>query len=685
MSTDGVITTATQVTTRQSTDDLCINAIRTLSIDAVEKANSGHPGLPMGAAPMAYALWTRHMRHNPADPRWPGRDRFILSAGHGSMLLYSLLHLCGYGLSLDELKNFRQLGSLTPGHPEYGLTAGVEATTGPLGQGFAMGVGMAVAAESLAARFNRPGFDVVPSTIYAIVSDGDLMEGVAAEAASLAGHLGLGRLVYLYDDNLVSLDGPTDLSFSDQTLQRFDAYGWHTQRVEDGNDLEAIGRAIEAAKAETARPSIIAVRTHIGYGSPNRQDSSESHGKPLSQGNPIGKEEVRLTKRFYGWPEEPDFLVPEEVRAHFARVRQHGQQAQGEWDVLLRRYAEQYPQEAAEYRAALEGTLPDGWERAVPKFGAADAQATRQAFGKVMNAVAAVAPTLLGGSADLSGSNDTTIKGSPAFSRKERAGRNLYYGVREHAMGAAMNGIALFGGSRPFAGTFLTFSDYMRGAVRLSALQELPVIYVWTHDSIGLGEDGPTHQPVEHLSSLRAVPGLVVFRPADANETAGAWVAALRHTHGPSALILSRQKLPVLTPADGAAENVSRGGYILSDADGGRPDVILLGTGSELQLAVEAGKRLAAEGRRVRVVSLPSFELFKAQSKEYRESVLPASCRRRLAVEAAAGQSWWQFVGLDGDVISLERFGASAPAEKLYPHFGFTADAVAERARALLG
>lgn len=681
---DGVVTTATQTPTRQSTDDLCINTIRTLSIDGVEKANSGHPGLPMGAAPMAYVLWTRYMRHNPGDPKWAGRDRFVLSAGHGSMLLYSMLHLCGYDLSLDELKNFRQLGSKTPGHPEYGLTPGVEATTGPLGQGFAMGVGMAIAAESLAARFNRPGFDLVPSTIYALVSDGDLMEGVASEAASLAGHLGLGRLVYLYDDNLISLDGPTDLSFSDESLKRFDAYGWHTQRVADGNDLAALGRAIEAAKAEKGRPSIIAVRTHIGYGSPHRQDSSEAHGKPLSQGNPIGKEEVRLTKQFYGWPEEPDFLVPDEARAHFAGVRERGQKAQAEWEALLGRYSELYPKEAAEYRAATAGRLPDGWEQALPKFGPADAQATRQAFGKAMNAVAAIAPTVLGGSADLSGSNDTTIKGSPAFSRQERGGRNLYYGVREHAMGAAMNGIALFGGARPFGGTFLTFSDYMRGAVRLSALQDLPVIYVWTHDSIGLGEDGPTHQPVEHLSSLRAIPNLRVFRPADANETAGAWAAALRHTHGPSALILSRQKLPVLTPAESAIDNVARGGYVLADAEGGRPDLILLGTGSELQLAVEAGKRLSAEGRRVRVVSMPSFELFKAQPKEYRESVLSASCRRRLAVEAAAGQSWWQFVGLDGDVVSLEQFGASAPMEKLYPHFGFTVDAVAERARALL-
>lgn len=675
--------TATQAVAQQALDELCINTIRTLSIDAVEKANCGHPGLPMGAAPMAYALWTRHLRHNPTNPGWFGRDRFILSAGHGSMLLYSLLHLTGYELSLEELKNFRQWGSLTPGHPEHGLTPGVEATTGPLGQGFAMGVGMAIAAEHLAARFNRPGFNLVPSTIYALVSDGDLMEGVAAEAASLAGHLGLGRLVYLYDDNLISLDGPTDLSFSDRTVARFDAYGWHTQRVEDGNDVAAVSRAIEAARAETARPSLIAVRTHIGYGSPNRHDSAEAHGKPLSQGNPIGREEVVLTKRAYGWPAEPDFLVPAEALAHFRQAVAAGRREQAEWEETLARYAAQYPAEAAEFQAAVVGGLPQGWEKAVPAFGPADAQATRAAFGKVMNAVAAVAPSILGGSADLSGSNDTTIKGSAPFSKTERAGRNMYYGVREHAMGSAMNGMALFGGVRPFGGTFLTFSDYMRGAVRLAALQELPVIYVWTHDSIGLGEDGPTHQPIEHLSSLRAMPNLLVLRPADANETAGAFAAALRHTHGPVALILSRQKLPVLTPAEGAVERVERGAYTLVDAEGGAPDLILLGTGSELQLAVEAARRLAAGGTRVRVVSAPSLELFNAQPKEYRDSVLPPACRRRLAVEAGATQSWWRLVGLDGDVLGLDRFGASAPAERLAVEFGFTVDEVVRRARAL--
>ncbi len=668
--------TATQA--ESGIDELCINTIRTLSMDAVQQADSGHPGMPMGAAAMAYVLWMRFLRHNPADPSWPGRDRFVLSAGHGSMLLYSLLHLTGYDLPLEELKNFRQWGSRTPGHPEHGHTPGVEATTGPLGQGFATGVGMAIAAEALAARFNRPGFDLVPSTIYAIVSDGDLMEGVAAEAASLAGHLGLGRLVYLYDDNLISLDGPTDLSYGEDVAQRFAAYGWHTQRVADGNDLRALEAAIAAARQERDRPSLIAVRTHIGYGSPHFQDTSTAHGKAL------GAEEVRLTKRFYGWPEDREFYVPAEAQARFREALEVGARRQAEWDAVLRRYAEAHPQLAEEYRAALGGKLPPDWAQALPRFGPGDAQATRSAFGKAMNAVAAIDPGLLGGSADLSGSNDTTIKGSTAFSAADRAGRNLYYGVREHAMGAAMNGMALFGGVRPFGGTFLTFSDYMRGAVRLAALQGLPVIYVWTHDSIGLGEDGPTHQPVEHLSALRAMPNLVVLRPGDANETAGAWAAALRHRSGPVALILSRQKLPVLTPAgEEALGNVARGAYILSEAEGGAPDLILLGTGSELQLVVEAGRRLAAAGRRVRVVSVPSCELFKAQAKEYRESVLPPACRRRLAVEAGAGQSWWQFVGLDGDVLSLEHFGASAPAERLAAEFGFTVDGVVARARAL--
>ena len=643
----------------------------------MEKANSGHPGMPMGAAAMAYALWTRHLRHNPADPAWFGRDRFVLSAGHGSMLLYAMLYLTGYNLSLEDLKQFRQFESRTPGHPEHGLTPGVEATTGPLGQGFGNGVGMAIAAEHLAARFNRPGFDIVPSTIYAIVSDGDLMEGVASEAASLAGHLRLGRLVYLYDDNSISLDGPTDLSFNEDVLERFAGYGWHTQRVEDGNDVEALDRAIAAAQAERERPSLIAVRTHIGFGSPNRHDSSEAHGKAL------GPEETRLTKQAYGWPESPDFIVPEAALQHFRRALPRGGELQRDWESVLQRYTATHPEAAAEFQQAVAGTLPAGWEAGVPAFGTQDAQATRSAFGKVLNSVAGRLPTLLGGSADLSGSNDTTIKGSPPFSAADRQGRNMYYGVREHAMGAAMNGIALFGGLRPFGGTFLTFSDYMRGSVRLAALQGLPVTYVWTHDSIGLGEDGPTHQPVEHLSALRAMPNLAVLRPADANETAGAFVQAMRRTTGPTALILSRQKLPVLTPADGSAERVGRGAYTLLDCEGA-PEVILMGTGSELQLAVEVGRRLQAAGRRARVVSVPCVELFKSQPKEYRDAVLPGSCRRRLAVEAGVGQSWWEFVGLDGDVVSLEHFGASAPAEKLFEAFGFTVDAVERRALALL-
>jgi transketolase len=665
------------VGTQAQLDDLCVNTIRTLSIDAVEKANSGHPGLPMGAAPMAYVLWTRVLRHSPTNPAWPGRDRFVLSAGHGSMLLYSLLHLTGYDLPLKELQAFRQWGSRTPGHPEHGLTPGVEATTGPLGQGFGNAVGMAMAAEHLAARFNRPGFDVVPSAIYVLASDGDLMEGVAAEAASLAGHLRLGRLVVLYDDNHVSLDGPTDLSFSENVLQRFDAYGWHTARVEDGNDLPAIEAALRHARTDP-RPSLIAVRTHIGYGSPNKQDTSKAHGSPL------GAEEVRLTKRAYGWPESAEFLVPEEALAHFRQAVSRGQALEQAYAEEMRRYAAAYPQEAQELRAAWSGELPAGWEQALPTFGPADAAATRAHFGKVLNAVAPVVKTLLGGAADLSSSNETTIKGSAPFSATQRGGRNVYYGVREHAMGAAMNGMALFGGIRPFGGTFLTFSDYMRGSIRLAALQELPVLYVFTHDSIGLGEDGPTHQPVEHLAALRAMPGLVVLRPADGNETAGAVATALRRTHGPTALVLSRQKLPALTPAAGAAERVAQGAYVLLDAPGGRPDLILLASGSELQLAVAAQRALAAEGVAARAVSVPSMELFKAQPKEYRDAVLPPACRRRLAVEAAAAQPWWEFVGLDGDVVSLERFGASAPAEELFRAFGFTGDAVLARARALL-
>lgn len=665
---DGIMATG-------SIDTLSINTIRTLSMDAVQKANSGHPGLPMGAAPMAYVLWTRFLRHNPGDPRWPGRDRFVLSAGHGSMLLYSMLHLCGY-LPLDELKHFRQLHSLTPGHPEYGLTPGVEATTGPLGQGFAMGVGMAMAAEHLSAQYNRPGFDLFPMHIYGLVSDGDIMEGISAEAASLAGHLGLGRLVYLYDDNHISLDGPTDLSFGEDVLQRFAAYGWHTQRVEDGNDLEALAKAIEAARSESALPSIIAVRTHIGYGSPHLQDTSKAHGSPL------GPEEVRLTKRFYGWPEDAEFLVPPEVSEHFAALRPTGAKRQAEWEETLRRYAERYPQEASELRRVLAGELPTDWAKHLPTFGPADAQATRAASGKVLGALGPVLPELFGGSADLSGSNDTTLKDAGIFARGDRAGRNIYYGVREHAMGAAMNGIALFGGLRPYGGTFMTFSDYMRGSIRLAALQGLGVVYVFTHDSIGLGEDGPTHQPIEHLAALRAIPNLIVIRPADGNEVAAAWTVALGHTDGPTALVLSRQKLPVVSTPEGAA--VRHGAYILREAAGGPPELILMGSGSEVGLIVAAAEQLSAAGRQVRVVSVPSMELFRAQPREYRESVLPRDCRHRLAVEAGVPMPWWEFVGSDGDILGLDHFGASAPAEALFREFGFTVENVVARASALL-
>ncbi len=659
--------------TNGSIDQLSITTIRTLSIDGVERATCGHPGLPMGAAPMAYVLWTRFLRHNPQNPKWPGRDRFVLSAGHGSMLLYSLLHLYGY-ISLDDLKRFRQLHSRTPGHPEYGLTPGVEATTGPLGQGFANGVGMAIAAEQLAAHFNRTGFNLVPSTIYALVSDGDIMEGIASEAASLAGHLRLGRLVYLYDDNGISLDGPTELSFNEDVLARFAAYGWHTQRVEDGNDLAAIEAAIRAAR-EDERPSLIGVRTHIGYGSPHFQDSSAAHGKAL------GAEEVRLTKRAYGWPEDAEFLVPDEVQAHFRELAARGPVWEQQWEETLQGYGQVYPKEAAELTRRLRGDLPAAWDEVLPVFGPTDAQATRSASGKVINALAPRLPELLGGSADLSGSNDTNITGASVFSAKDRTGRNVYYGVREHGMGGAMNGISLFGALRPFGGTFLTFSDYMRGSIRLAALEGQGVVYIFTHDSIGLGEDGPTHQPVEHLAALRAIPNLVVIRPADGNEVSGAWRVAIQRNEGPTALILSRQKLPVLTPPHAP---VDRGAYALNDC-AGAPQLILMASGSEVALAVAAGKTLAGSGLAVRVVSMPSMELFREQPREYRESVLPPSCRKRLAVEAAVPMPWWEFVGMDGDVVGLDHFGASAPAEQLFQLFGFTPEHVVERARALFG
>jgi transketolase len=661
-------------------DTLSINTIRTLSIDAVQQADSGHPGLPMGAAPMAYALWTRLLRHNPRNPHWFNRDRFVLSAGHGSMLLYSLLHLTGYELSLDELKRFRQWGSITPGHPEYGMTPGVEVTTGPLGQGFANGVGMAIAEAYLAALFNRDGFNVVDHYTYALVSDGDLMEGVAAEAASLAGHLKLGKLIYLYDDNAISLDGPTKLAFTEDVLARFAAYGWQTLVVEDGNDIEAVEAAIREAQAEGERPTLIAVRTVIGYGSPNKAGSAKAHGSPL------GPDEVRLTKQAYGWDPEAAFLIPQQALDHFRSAVARGDALEAEWQARVEAYAAAHPQLAETFRQALAGTLPAGWDAQLPSFSPEGGEvATRAASGKALNAVAGALPWLLGGSADLASSNETTIKGAEAFQPGAHAGRNLWFGVREHAMGAALNGMAAHGGLKVFGGTFLTFSDYMRGAVRLSALSHLPVIYVYTHDSIGLGEDGPTHQPVEHYAALRAIPNLLFIRPGDANETAVAWQVALEQERTPTALALSRQKLPVFDQnALGSAQGLRKGAYVLAEAAGGRPDMLLLGTGSEVSTLLEARARLEEQGVHARVVSMPCWELFVQQSQEYRDEVLPPQVAARITLEAGVGLGWHRWAGDGGVVMSVEQFGASAPYKEIYKHYGLTVEDVVARALQLL-
>jgi transketolase len=651
----------------------CINTIRTLAMDAVQKANSGHPGLPMGAAAMAFVLWTRFLRHNPQDPAWPDRDRFVLSAGHGSMLLYALLHLCGYDLSLEDIRQFRQWGSRTPGHPEHGHTAGVETTTGPLGQGLATAVGMAVAERWLAARFNRPGHTLVDHRTYVLASDGDLMEGVAAEAASLAGHLRLGKLIVLYDDNRISLDGPTDWAFTEDRCARFAAYGWHVQQVEDGNDTAAVARAIAAATSDEGRPHFIAVRTHIGFGSPHKQDTSAAHGAPL------GAEEVRRTKEALGWPADSQFLVPDDVRAFFRQALARGRAAQAEWDSGRARYARAHAGLAAAFDAEQRGERPSGWEDKLPRFApGGPALATRAASREVLNAVAPVLGALLGGSADLSESTYTMLEGYPAITAEDFSGKNLNFGVREHAMAAICNGMALHGGVIPYAGTFLVFSDYMRPAIRLAALMGVPVTYVFTHDSIALGEDGPTHQPIEHLASLRAIPGLTVLRPADANETAGAWQYALTAGHGPTALVLSRQKLPVLPGI--RREGVLRGGYVVSEG-AGEPRIVLIGTGSELQVALAAADILRRDGVAARVVSLPSWELFAAQEPAYRDSVLPPGVPR-LAVEAGATLGWCRFAD---DVVGIDRFGASAPGEVNLAKFGFTGENVAARARELLG
>ncbi len=663
-------------------DQLAIDTIRTLSIDGVQKANSGHPGAPMGAAPMAYALWTRHLRHSPTQPDWPNRDRFVLSAGHASMLLYSLLHLTGYDVSLEDLESFRQWGSTTPGHPEYRLTPGVEATTGPLGQGLTNGIGMAIAERRLAAELNRPGHDIIDHRTYVLCSDGDLQEGIASEACSLAGHLRLGKLIALYDDNHIQLDGPTAWAFSEDVLGRFGAYGWHTQRIEDGNDVEAISAAIDAAKADD-RPSIIAVRTHIGFGSPNKHDSHKAHGAPL------GPDEVRLTKEAYGWDPDRSFYVPDEARALFCRAVDAGRDLVVAWNAGLDAYAAAFPAEAGELQRRLSGALPPGWDAALPTYEVGVQTATRNASQDTIQALAAALPELFGGSADLSESNLTDVKANgPDHFEADHAGRNLRFGVREHAMGGIVNGIAYHGGFLPYAATFLTFSDYMRGAVRLAALSGLHVTYVWTHDSVGLGEDGPTHQPVEHYAALRAIPNLWFVRPGDPNEAVAAWAMAVERTSiagtepGPVGIAFTRQKLPTL-PGTGerARDGVRRGGYVLREASGGAPELILIGTGSELQLCAAAANALEADGIRTRVVSLPCWERFGAQDPAYRDSVLPPDVRKRVSVEAGVSLGWERWVGDEGAILGLDRFGASAPAATIFEAFGFTADHVADIGR----
>ncbi|MGD2207333.1 MAG: transketolase [Anaerolineae bacterium] len=655
-------------------DQLSVNTIRTLAMDAVQKANSGHPGMPMGMADAAYVLWTQFLKHNPADPKWPDRDRFVLSAGHGSMLLYSLLHLTGYDLSLEELKQFRQWGSRTPGHPEYGETPGVETTTGPLGQGFANGVGLALAERMLAAKFNRPGFQIVDHYTYAIVSDGDLMEGISHEAASIAGHLGLGKLVYLYDDNHITIEGDTALTFSEDVRGRFDAYGWHVQSV-DGHNRKAVAEAIRQARAETRRPSLILCRTHIAYGSPHKQDTPESHGAPL------GEDEVRLVKEKMGWSPDAHFHIPADVLDHFRTALDSGAKAQAMWQSLLALYRDACPDLAAEWERRMAGGVSEGWADALPRFELGDGPlATRAAGGKVMEAIAPGLPEWVGGSADLHPSTKTYLDFSTSVEKGDYGGRNLHFGVREHAMGGIVSGLALHGGFRPYGSTFLVFSDYMRPSIRLAAMMRLPAVYVFTHDSVFVGEDGPTHQPVEHVASLRAIPGLTVIRPADAREVVGAWRTIVEHRDGPVALVLTRQKLPVLASADPDA--VARGAYVLVDAD--EPDVLLLATGSEVPLALEAQGLLMSEGIAARVVSMPSWELFEAQPQAYKDAVLPPQVTARVAVEAGVPFGWERYVGTLGEIVALNRFGASAPYQVNADKFGFTAEAVAARARALV-
>ena len=656
-----------------------INTLRFLSADMVQKANSGHPGLPMGAAAMAYVVWTRHLHFNPRKPGWPNRDRFVLSGGHGSALLYSLLHLTGYDVPMEELQRFRQYGSITPGHPEYGLTPGVEVTTGPLGQGFGNGVGMAIAEAHLASVFNRPGHEIINHYVYAIVTDGDLMEGVASEAASLAGHLGLGKLIYLYDDNRITIDGSTDLAFTEDRAGRFAAYGWQVLKVADGNDVEAVDEAIRQAKTDP-RPTLIVCRTHIGFGLPTRQDTAKAHGEAP------GEEELKGAKQKLGWPLEPSFFIPEDVLALFRQSVERGANLEADWYRKRQAYRSAFPELDQELERRLRGELPSGWEEAIPTFPAdAKGMATRAASGKVINALASRLPELIGGSADLAPSNNTLISGYVDFQKASPEGRNFHFGVREHGMGAVVNGMAVHGGVIPYGATFLVFSDYMRGAIRLSALSHYPSLWIFTHDSIGLGEDGPTHQPVEHLAALRAIPNLAVIRPADANETAEAWRVLLQNRKGPRALILTRQAVPVLDWGGlEGAEGLQHGAYILTDLGESVPEIILMASGSEVSLIVEAGTRLAAEGISVRLVSFPCWEFFEEQDAEYKETVLPASIPLRLAVEAGVAQGWERWTGSQGEVISIEKFGASSPYKTIFEHYGLTVCNVVETARDLL-
>jgi len=665
--------------TTTSLDELCVNTIRTLSMDAVEAAESGHPGMPMGMADAAYVLWTKFLKHDPAHPEWYNRDRFVLSAGHGSMLLYSLLHLTGYDLPLEEIKNFRQLDSLTPGHPEYGLTPGVETTTGPLGQGFATGVGMAMAERHMAAKFNEDGLPITDHYTYGIVSDGDLMEGISQEAASLAGHLELGKIIYLYDDNEISIDGSTDLAFTEDVEERFKALGWHTINV-DGHDRDAVEEAIAAAQEVTDQPSLLLTETHIGFGSPNQQDTSDAHGSPL------GEEEIRRTKENLGWDPDKKFFIPDEVLSHLRTALETGAEHYSEWQQLFEEFEDKYSDQAQRFHQSVERELPDNWDDVLPSFEADEkGMATRASSGKVIDALTDAIPHMIGGSADLTGSNKTWIDDAGIFSSSDYSGRNIHFGVREHAMGAALNGMALHTGVIPYGGTFLIFSDYCRPAIRIAALSHIPSIFVFTHDSIGLGEDGPTHQPIEHLASLRAMPNALVLRPADANEVAWCWRAALEHTGGPSMLVLTRQNVPTFARNEqNAVENTLKGAYILADSEKDQPDVILMGSGSEVLRAMDAKQKLADQDIDARVVSMPSWELFRQQDDAYKQQVLPKEVTARVSIEAASPFGWREWVGTEGTVMGIDHFGASAPYEEIFEKFGLTADDMVEEAAKLV-